>query len=220
MPYRDIIFCDFDGTITETDTLEGFIQQFTEEDIRTVGKRMQSSGYSVKRGITELMGSIRSEDYRKKTDYFRHLPFREGFGDFLDYAKAVQIPVVILSGGIRDMVSLALAPYRDKIADLWAGQVDLTKEYVRFYSDYESETEVVSKVSIMRRYACDHAIAVGDSYTDMEMACEAQIVFARDRLAAAMEKSGKNYFTFASFYDIISALQNVRGGLRNEGNRG
>ena len=34
MQYKKIIFCDFDGTITAEDTLEGFIQQFITEDIR------------------------------------------------------------------------------------------------------------------------------------------------------------------------------------------
>ena len=78
---------------------------------------------------------------------------------------------------------------------------------MRFYSPYESDTEVVGKVGIMRRYDCDRTICVGDSYTDLEMAAAADMVFARDRLASAMEKTGKKHFTFETFYDMINVLK-------------
>lgn len=213
MRYKDIIFCDFDGTITTEDTLEGFMQQFISEDIRALGSRMAAEGYSIKRGVTELMSSIKSEDYRRKTDYFQRLPFREGFGDLLACARKRGIPVVVLSGGIREMTELALAPYREDILDLWAAQVDLSGEYVRFYSEYETETELVGKVGIMGRYAYDRAICIGDSYTDMEMASHAQIVFARDRLAKNMQALHKKFYPFETFYDIISALESLCGGI-------
>lgn len=207
MHYREIIFCDFDGTVTEIETLEAFLQLFLSEDLRALGQEMMAKGYSVKQGIKETMARIPSDDYRRHTDFFRQLPIREGFEAFLDYAHTVGIPVVILSGGIREMVETSMAPYRNKILDIWSGEVDLSGEYVRFYSPYESDTEVVSKVGIMRRYDCDRTICVGDSYTDLEMAAAADVVFARDRLASAMEKAGKKHFTFETFYDMINVLK-------------
>ena len=207
MHYKKIIFCDFDGTITAEDTLEGFIQQFITEDIRVLGHEMAKKGYTVKRGIKEMMAMIPSDKYEAGTEYFRRIKLREGFGEFLDKAAGLGIPVVVLSGGIRDMTELVLAPYRDKILDLWAGKVDLSGEQVRFYSDFETETELVGKVNIIRGYDCEHVICIGDSYTDVEMALYAQEVYARDRLAAAMAQAGKSYCTFETFYDIIDRLK-------------
>lgn len=207
MQYKKIIFCDFDGTITAEDTLEGFIQQFITEDIRRLGHEMAQKGYTVKQGIREMMAMIPSDKYEAGTEYFRHIRIREGFDAFLNRAAELGIPVVVLSGGIRDMTELVLAPYRDRILDLWAGKVDLSGERVRFYSDFETETELVGKVNIIRGYDCEHAICIGDSYTDVEMALYAQEVYARDRLAAAMEKMGKSYCTFETFYDIIDRLK-------------
>ena len=207
MQYKKMIFCDFDGTITAEDTLEGFIQQFITEDIRALGREMAQKGYTVKRGIKEMMAMIPSDRYEAGTEYFRHIRLREGFDEFLDAAAALGIPVVVLSGGIRDMTEQVLAPYRHKILDLWAGKVDLSGERVRFYSDYETETELMGKVNIIRGYDCDHVICIGDSYTDIEMALHAREVYARARLAAAMEQMGKSYCTFETFYDIIDRLK-------------
>ena len=169
MHYKKIIFCDFDGTITAQDTLEGFIQQFTDKDIRALGYEMGKKGYTVKRGIKEMMALVPSAKYEAGTEYFRHIRIREGFGEFLETAAQMEIPVVVISGGIREMTELVLAPYRDKITDLWAAKVDLSGEWVRFYSDFETETELVGKVGIIKGYDCDHVICIGDSYTDMEM---------------------------------------------------
>lgn len=212
MHYKKMIFCDFDGTITTRDTLEGFIQQFTDIDIRALGYEMGKKGYTVKRGITEMMALVPSARYEEGTEYFRNVKIREGFGEFLDVAARMEIPVVVISGGIREMTELVLAPYRDKIAALWAAKVDLSGEWVRFYSDYETETELVGKVGIIKGYDCDYAICIGDSYTDMEMGMFGNEVYARDRLAAALTQMGKPFSTFETFYDIIEKLKAGTGG--------
>ena len=87
MHYKKIIFCDFDGTITAEDTLEGFIQQFIAEDIRALGREMVKKNYTVKRGIKEMMAMIPSDSYTAGTEYFRHIRLREGFEVFLDTAE-------------------------------------------------------------------------------------------------------------------------------------
>ena len=207
-----MIFCDFDGTITAKDTLEAFIESFIGPDIWTISERMLKEGYTVKRGIKELMGMIRSEDYLNGLHLFKDLPIREGFGEFLDCCGSLGIPVVVLSGGIKEMTEEALAPYMDKIHDLWAGSVDTSGEYIRFYSDYETETELMGKINIIKRYDFEKVIAIGDSYTDFEMGSFADITFARDRLAAALENDGKPFFPFETFCDIIPELQKLFGG--------
>lgn len=204
-----IIFIDFDGTITAIDTLEYFMTALTGIDMREYGIQKTKEGYTVRMAITEMMGMIRSEDYKKSTYMFKDLPVREGFDDFLDAAKECNIPVVVLSGGVEEMAEETIKPYRDKIQDLWAAKVDLSGEYIRYYSGYESETELVGKTGIMARYDYDKAIAIGDSFTDREMSLASDIVFARDRLAEVLEKSGKSFYRYETFHDIAEKLREL-----------
>lgn len=203
-----MIFVDFDGTITAYDTLEVFITKLAGIDAGKVCAEMIAQGYSIKDIIIEFMGKIRSEDFINSRDQFDDLPLREGFGEFLDYAGSKGIPVIVLSGGVREMAERAVAAHRDKISDLWAADVDLSGEYVRFYSNHATETETVGKVGIIKQYDCDTVICVGDSYTDFEMAMYSDYVFAIDKLADKLEAEGRRFFKFNTFHDIIRVLEN------------
>ncbi len=207
--YPLIVFSDFDGTITEHETLEAFIQLFIKEDIRKVAAQMIQSGYSVKDGIKEMMSRISVEQYNKKRDFFRNLPIRPGFAEFVKFLQLKNIPLVVLSGGILEMVTLNLAPYMEGIMCYYTANVDLSGQMVRFWSDYETEQELVGKQEIMSSFNYDKAICIGDSYTDFRMTMCADIVFARDRLAEKMEESQRTYFKYDTFYDIISQLEVV-----------
>lgn len=208
MPDRMMVFCDFDGTITEEETLEAFLEECLQTDVRKQAENMLRSGYSLKQGIKELMGQIPSKTYKSVLMRKSDRKIRAGFGEFLRSMKSINIPVIVVSGGLEDMVMESLREYRDMITAIYCGKVDLSKEYVHFYSDYESEEELVSKVLIMGRYKTQTAVCIGDFYTDKIMAMHSDIVFARDRLVSAMKECGKNYYEFDTFFDIISVIEN------------
>lgn len=205
-----ILFCDFDGTITTRDTLEGFMQLFMDEDIQIVSRRMFEQGYSVKQGVREILCRVTEEDYLAHMDYFENLPLREGFAAFLDFLTVCRLPLVVISGGIRGMVETTLAPYRAQIQGLYAADVEFSSGRVRIFSDYESEEEIVSKQQVMALYSCERAVCIGDSYTDFRMALACDLVFARDRLAEAMEKVKKPYYNYETFYDIMVKLKELQ----------
>lgn len=207
--YAWMVFADFDGTITEQETLEEFLQLLLEEDIRSIGEQMVRKGYTVKQGVQELFGRVTAERYREHTCFFDGLSLRPGFSEFAEVLEERQIPLVVISGGIREMVERNLAPFRKRILDIYAGEADLSSGHVRFWSPYETTEEIVGKRQVMARYQWEHAICIGDSYTDFRMAEAATHVFARDRLASMMKKTGKPYYEYENFYDIINQLPDI-----------
>lgn len=202
-----IIFCDFDGTITADDTIEAFMQLFIERDIREIGYEMARQGYTVKRAISTMMSQIPVERYKEQTGFFDQLAVRDGFGQFLDHCHSVGVPVVIVSGGIEQMVERTIAPWREEVLAVYSAKVDLSGTHARIYSHYESETEMVSKPSIMKEFSYEKAICIGDSYTDLEMAALSDVVFARDRLAEYLDTSEVAYYPYDDFHDIIKQLK-------------
>ena len=210
--YTWMVFADFDGTITEQETLEAFLELLLEEDIRTVGEQMAQKGYTVKQGVQELFGRVTAGRYREHLSFFDGLSLRPGFAKFVEILAKRRVPLVVISGGIREMVEQNLAPFQDRILAVYAGEADLSSGFVRFWSPFETEEEIVGKRQVMDRYRWKHAICIGDSYTDFRMAEAATYVFARDRLAAMMKKKGKPYFEYETFYDIIKQLPDILEG--------
>lgn len=202
-----IVFCDFDGTITEEETLEMFFQNFYEEDIREVAERMISKGYSVKKGIREMMSHVPSDTYTKCISSMKGVKIRPGFQEFLTYLRQRNIMFVIISGGLKDMIEVVLCNFISDIKYIYSADVNLDKVYAELYSGYESDLELVSKVDIMQQFDYGKSICIGDSYTDIIMAENSDVVFARDRLRHAMEQRRKKHYYYDTFFDIIKILR-------------
>jgi 2-hydroxy-3-keto-5-methylthiopentenyl-1-phosphate phosphatase len=73
-------------------------------------------------------------------------------------------------------------------------------------SDFEGDTELVSKVQVMAQYPADEQVAIGDSVTDLNMALTAPVVFARDRLIQYLDKQNKPYIPWNDFFDVRAQL--------------
>ena len=101
--YPLIVFTDFDGTITKNETLEEFVQLFMDENIQTVAQKLLDSGYSIKEGVKKIISSIPTEQYKQNRNFFQGLPIRSGFTEFVNFLHSKNIPLVVLSGGIKAM---------------------------------------------------------------------------------------------------------------------
>ena len=66
---------------------------------------------------------------------------------------------------------------------------------------------MLKKTDVMALYDYGHSIGVGDSFTDMNMAKAVDTVFARDILARYLDKLGKPYYPYETFYDVTRVIQ-------------
>lgn len=203
------IFCDFDGTITCEDTLEQFLQPFFPIPMRQLARDYDQRGFTIRNAIQEMFASIPSDAYRRRTAAFSPAPVRQGFGNFAAWLKERQIPLVVVSGGLDWMVSDTLAKEKAAVAAQYAAQVDDSGPFCRIHSQWESREELLDKRAVMALWESDCKVVIGDSYTDMLAAGQADLVFARDRLAEALKKSGQPYYPFETFYDILNVLNKI-----------
>lgn len=142
--------------------------------------------------------------------YVRTVPLRPGFGEFLDRAEALGIPVVVISGGLQPYVEERLAPYRAKLLDVHSVATVCEEDHIRLHSKFEAEGEIMQKTLVMGKYAYKKAICIGDSYTDVRMALASDMVFARDNLAAILQKRGAAFTPWQDFYDVARCISNSK----------
>ena len=203
-----VVFCDFDGTITTQDTfvqvLEKFAPAVAAEKLPAIFRRE----ISLKEGIHQTLGSIQSVQYPEIIDYMTHQPIRPGFTEFVDFLNYARVPLVIISGGLTDMVTAVLEKQRllDRVTGIYAGEVDTTGEFLQVHSLLESELEFVAKARVMAQYAAEEKIAIPDSVTDINMSLAADLVFARDRLREYLNIENKDYIQWHNFFDIKDNL--------------
>lgn len=206
-----ILFIDFDGTITSEETLTGAMRLCIPADlIREKEKEMVEGKRSLADTLHLAFSMIPGNRMEDILAYVREVPIRPGFEALLDLAAEEKIPVVVISGGLKPYVDEKLAPYRDKILDVYSVEVSPEKDRIRLVSAYEGQGELMQKTPIMALYDYKEAIMIGDGHTDVRMALASDRVFARDGLAQILEAKGVSFLPWRDFYDVLEAIKSSR----------
>lgn len=205
--FKRVVFCDFDGTITDEETFAGMLKEFAPELSSKLMPEMYALRLTLREGVRQLLESIPSQRYPEILEYARSKPMKPGLIELLDFLEIQRVPFVVVSGGIRGMVETVLGSLVKRVEAIYAVDVDTTGEYLRVNSQFEGDTELLAKVHVMHQYGADETIAIGDSVTDLNMAMEASMVFARDRLIKYLEQREKSYIPWNNFYEIRNELE-------------
>ncbi len=202
--YDAIVFADFDGTITMEDTLAGAIRLFTDpEEFRLYSQKLARGEMTLSQVVRYAFDGAPSDRLPRMLDYVRSVPLRPGFSDFLDEMDRRGIPVVVISGGVRQFVEQTLAPLRDRFLGLHAVDLDVSGPRMRLVSAYDDGNELLKKTDVMALYGYRRCVGIGDSFTDRNMAQAVDTVFARDILAQYLGKLGVPYLPYEDFHDVI-----------------
>lgn len=212
---NQIVFCDFDGTITAEETFVAMLKRFTPEATAAVLPQIYHRQITLKQGVRTLLEALPASVYHDIIEYTRTKPIRPGFAELLNFLEAHHIPFVVISGGLKGMVEAVLEPFLPQIEGIYAMEVDVSGSRLKLRSPYEGETEMVAKADILAKYQQQHdlteTIAIGDSVTDWNLALAASTVFARPPLTDFLVEQGKSYIAWETFTDIQHHLASRLG---------
>ena len=203
-----VVFCDFDGTITTQDTFVSMLEKFAPEIAQKLLPAIFKREISLKEGVHQTLGTISAMVYPEIIEYIACQPIRAGLLELLEFLDRHEVPFIVVSGGLTDMVNAVLKRQRllEGVTAIYAGEVDTTGKLIRAYSIIESEDELVAKAKVMTKYPAQEKIAIGDSVTDINMSLAADLVFARDRLMQYLDTENKPYIQWDNFYDVQKHL--------------
>lgn len=206
-----VVFSDFDGTITEDESFVAVLQHFAPELSSALLPEIYALRLSVREGVRRIVESIPSARFPEILEFVDGVPLREGFAEFLSFVNAREIPFIIISGGLEELIRKILGPLASRIGAIYAARVDRSGAFLKAWSNYESNTELVSKPMILQRHGAAKAVCIGDSVTDLEMAMRCPNIFARDRLAQYLTERGHPFFSYETFFDIRMEFERVCG---------
>lgn len=208
---RTIAFVDFDGTITMEDTLAGAMKRFVDPgEFARYSEKLARGEATLSQVVRRAYDGAPSSLLPELLAYVRSVPLRPGFDEFLDTCEELDIPVVVISGGIRQFLEQKMGPDRDRLLGMHAVELDVSGPRMRLISEYDDGNELLKKTDVMALYRYDRAIGIGDSFTDRNMAQAADTVFARDVLAKFLSGLGKPYIPYEDFRTVSAAIRSSR----------
>ncbi|SDW59823.1 2-hydroxy-3-keto-5-methylthiopentenyl-1-phosphatephosphatase [Paenibacillus sp. CF384] len=210
-----VIFCDFDGTITENDNIVAIIKHFNPPGWEAIVNDIVGQRKTIRQGVGELFRLLPSSMKREVVDYaISNAVIRAGFADLLQYCKDNDIEFYVTSGGIDFFVYPLLAQFNIPVNHIYCNGSDFSGDKIEITwphpCDGECKTDCgMCKTTIIRRFPKGQyeRILIGDSVTDFEGAKLADVVFARSHLTQKCKELGLSYHEFKTFHDVLDVLK-------------
>jgi 2-hydroxy-3-keto-5-methylthiopentenyl-1-phosphate phosphatase len=212
---QPVIFCDFDGTVTDSDNIIAIMKRFAPPGWEEIKNQILSRETSVSEGVGKLFSLLPSSMKEEIIEFaIKNAKIRSGFREFVEFARAQEIPLYIVSGGIDFFVYPILDKY-GPFSGIYCNGSDFTGEFIKILWPHECDSLCTNecgccKPSIIRKLDQDQnsfKIVIGDSVTDLEAAKHADFVLARDLLQEKCVDWEINHQGFTTFYDCIDEIK-------------
>lgn len=210
-----IVFCDFDGTITERDNIINIMKYFNPPGWETIRDDILTGRISVRKGVGRMFGLLRSSSREEITQYaVSQVKIRPGFDQFIHYCQEQNIRLLITSGGIDFFVFPILSRFSIPKQNIYCNTSDFSGKQIQILWPHSCDALCsidcgMCKPRILRsQTSMDHIkIVIGDSITDLAVAKMADLVIARDFLLQKCQEYSLPHKPFESFYDVIKILK-------------
>ncbi|GGH24072.1 2-hydroxy-3-keto-5-methylthiopentenyl-1-phosphate phosphatase [Paenibacillus segetis] len=214
-----VIFCDFDGTITNSDNIVAIMKYFKPEGVEMIIQQLISQEISIRQGVSAMFGLIPSSERDELIQcVLGQAGIREGFAEFLDFLRECNIPFYVTSGGIDFFMKPLLAAFNIPSEHIYCNEADFTEDHITINWPHPCDDQCSSdcgmcKTTVIRRFSEDHyeRILIGDSISDFEGAKLADRVYSRASLTKKCQELGVTHTPFETFFDIKEDLLSREG---------
>ncbi len=197
---------DWDGTVTERDTLHMAIEQFGDLDVFHALERQIGRELTLNEVIEVEMATIRAPFDDVLEWLLETVELRAGFAELV----ATHDPLIV-SAGFRELILPVLG--RERVtAEVIANSLEPAASGWR--SVFLAREACVVCGEPCKRVALAGAgpfVYVGDGVSDRCVSLAADRVFARDGLARWLDESGTGYEPYADLHDVRRALESRPG---------
>lgn len=211
--YNLHIFCDFDGTISSRDIGYDLFHQFS------VQEPWHSQLMDGSLGIRDYWRAMAREmrvplDAVTLDEYLRAIPVDSGFAGLLELVRTEAILFTIVSDGFDLYIRRYLQLNGVEDVDIYCNHAELD-ERGRMSMSFPHAAEGCSclsaacKRNLVLRLAHPDAriIYIGDGVSDHCPAAHADIIFAKDRLAAYCNAERLPHYPFKTLGDVARQLR-------------
>ena len=189
------IFCDFDGTITKTDTLNKFLKIYADKKWLDFELEWEQGKIGSRECIREQMQLFSNMTEEKMNDYLAGIQIDEYFLDFFRLIKDNGIEFYIVSDGFDLFINKILKNFSITGVKIFANK--LTFDNGTFITEFPFTDEDcaiaagVCKCNILKKYrnVTKSLIYIGDGLSDFCAAEKADFLFAKERLLEYCKKN-------------------------------
>ena len=198
------IFSDFDGTITNRDSIVFLTEKFGggPEFRQSVLTKFEKGELDLFETIQKELASVKVSWTEASRSLLENIVVDPGFSNFINWCHERSHPITVVSSGIRQILSLFIGELDVRF---YAHPVEITKNGWLYQKDGRSD-----KACVLREAQPNGRIVyIGDGISDLSAVCYADFLFAKHRLAKYCVETSIPFFPFESFCDVQEQLEKL-----------
>jgi len=214
MNNRPHIFCDFDGTITEKDTLVYLSTCLGggPEFVREIGEDLRHGRTTLRDAIDAEMRTVRLSFAEAAEILQREIPLDSGFRSLVEWSERKQIPFTILSAGFHELIRLFVPEESYPWVRVLANNIEPDTErgwqcHFRDHGPHGHDKQTSLRAAQNRG---EYVIFIGDGFSDRQAAEVADEVFAKHSLAEYCREQGIDFHEYQNLADVQTKIQEFR----------
>ena len=214
-----IVFCDFDGTITQVDVTDAILERLADPQWRDVEQAWVRGEIGSRECLARQMALVRASA-RELGSLIDSIPTDPGFADFYRCVEDRGVPFYVLSDGFDYVVRRVLrrSGVEGELRNgrhLFASALRLRgRRALPSFPHPAAGCEhgcATCKAAIMRRLGRGRrpVIFIGDGLSDRFAVQEASLVLAKNRLLDYCQENGIACQPFRTFADVQKTLDGM-----------
>jgi 2,3-diketo-5-methylthio-1-phosphopentane phosphatase len=205
------VFSDFDGTITEMDTLVFLATRLGggARLVEAIGRLIGEGELSLRDGIAAEMRSIRKPFVEAERLLREEVRIDAGFAPLARWCEEKKIPLTVLSAGFHQIIDLFISRDEFPNLEILANHIQPNEEVgwqCRFRDGTDWGHDKASHLKEARRRG-EYVIFIGDGLSDHAAAEAADEVFAKHPLTDYCRQRRINCHEYQTFNEILRRLQ-------------
>lgn len=212
------VYCDFDGTVTQGDTIDVLLEMLGDPAWRQIEERWEK-GEIGSRECMALQVPLLRGGWKAIEQVLTRVKVDPTFSEFASWCRQAGIPLRIVSDGIDRVIHHLLASEGVRVDYVWAnhlnespdGQLSLTFPYAPTVAGCGSglcKCKIVDNSS-----GRTMKVVVGDGRSDFCWSTEADLLFAKSKLLQHCRSNNIPHIPFDNFRAVRVGLEKEIGVL-------
>ena len=207
------VLCDFDGTVTLTDTFAYILKKYAQGDWQQYDRQYERGEITLREVVKKQGMMIKTPEMVLIAEMERVTGFRQNFDKLITYCRANKIPIGVVSAGLDFIINHLLRMKGwNHLVKLYAAKAETTADGIRFtFPRLRDKTSLDLKDDLVRFHKSkERKVAyVGDGLWDLPALKIADYRFAvkGSTLAGLCRQQNIPAREITDFQEVLTMLQ-------------